>query len=97
MMMATTATSTASRQVNCRETRRSNQFTAAAPRLNAECRMQNAKSRATHFAFRILHFAFCSSRILDRSEYLQKVHRRAHIVNAHDRRPSANGCSDRGE
>jgi len=59
--------------------------------------MQNAKCKKSRDSFCILHFAFRSSRILDRSEYLQKVHRRAHIVNAHDRRPSANGCSDRGE
>ena len=87
----------ASRHVNWSERMRSNQFIPAAPRLNAECKMQNAEDLVGHFAFCILHFAFGSPPNLDSVEDFEKIDRLANVVHAHDRSAAARGRRDRGE
>src|SRR5690242_12816249 len=97
MMMATTRTSMASRQVNCSETIRSNQFTAAAPRRNAECRMLNAEKAARLSAFCLLHSAFAASRSFDCGEHFQEIRGLANVVHPHHRRSASIRRGNRGE
>src|SRR5688500_18994097 len=101
MMKATTAMSTASRQVNWSWRKRSYQFTARSARRfrmqNAECRMQTVQPPRLRSAFCILHSAFSRPSLFNRDEHPKKIHRLPHIVHPHHGRAGAVSGGDRGE